>query len=101
MKKILIILPTVLLLLNIIDIILTYIGLTYFGATEWNPLFSWWALPLKLAGCVILFIVGYFYDNVKHGTEIFTLLMIPSLLLYTLVDINNLWVIITKTPMLF
>ncbi len=93
-KKLIIALPIILLLLNIADIVSTYIGLTYFGLIETNLIYGNFVIIIKMVLC--LFLIGTFYK--AHGKLLIPLTSFTITLnfIYVYTIINNITLIMVK-----
>jgi len=85
-------LPTVLLMLNIIDVVTTSYGLSI-GLREINPLFSLSVLVLfgKFLGCAALFATSYLQNRLyPQGKNYIAVVLCIVIFVYALTTSNNL-----------
>lgn len=88
-------LPTILLMLNLVDMLSTNYGLSL-GLTEINPLYSNVAVLGKMFGCCILFAVCYVQYRWQTNTKKINNIILGLLILfYVGVVINNFTAIIS------
>lgn len=88
-------LPTVLLMLNFVDVYTTNYGLAN-GLTEMNPLFSNSIVPAKLSACLLFFFTSYLQDKWNIRTKRINDIVLSILItFYVTVVINNIFAITT------
>jgi hypothetical protein len=82
-------LPTLFLVLNLIDVLTTKYGLSI-GLVEMNPLFSA-IIPGKIFVCAIFFATSYFLNRYKVWTKhLNDIALIILIVFYVVVVLNNL-----------
>jgi len=87
-------LPSILLVLNIIDVVSTNYGLLY-GLQEINPLFSNAIIPGKLLGCAILFVTSFLANRLSPKVKVLNNAILScTVIFYLFVIVNNALLII-------
>lgn len=81
-------------LLNVLDLILTHIGVNIMGFYELNPIFrplisSWVIVPLKLGGAFLVAYGLYYVQKKVPGWKLARGVTWGVVILYSLVVINN------------
>lgn len=90
-------LPSILLVLNIIDAVSTNYGVLH-GLQEINPLFSNAVIPAKFLGCAILFATSFLVNRLSPKVKILNnAILFCAVIFYVFVIVNNAFLIIQIT----
>lgn len=85
---------TIPLILNILDLMTTYVGLVYFGLIELNPLFGELMIIFKLSFFILIIPLSYFVIKKQNNLKTpFLIFHSAFIVIFSIVVINNILVI--------